>query len=77
MYYITTDLNDGHYYIAPLGKVSEPYLIRFAKRYQADDYLKKLIAGIKKDPLKDPKGYQFIETLTDPSFPGSVNIYEI
>lgn len=74
-YYLSSDLNDGFIYIAPLGKVERPFLIRFPNKYQADEYLRKLKAKLYKDPNQDEKGYSLIEVVTHPAIPGKVHVF--
>ena len=75
MYYLSTDLNDGFVYIAPLGKVRRPYLIRFPNKYEADNFMRKLTAKLKKDPNDKERDYQLVEVVTHPQIPGEVHIF--
>lgn len=76
-YYISTDMNDGYVYIAPLGKVNRPFLIRFKNKYQADEFLRKLTAKLKKDPNEDENHYELLEVATHPVLKGEVHIFGI
>jgi hypothetical protein len=74
-YYISSDLNDGFIYIAPLGKVDRSFLIRFPNKYNADEYLRKLTAKLVKDPNQDEKAYELLEVVTHPVIPGKVHVF--
>jgi len=57
-YYLDVDLRKNIYYLAPFGKMTdEPFIIGFSARYEADEYLKKLNAGLVKGPLEDRSLY--------------------
>ena len=65
-FYLDTDLRNNLFYIAPFQTPeSGHYIIRFEQRYKADEFLKKLIAGLSKSPDQDEGAYELIEVLEE------------
>ncbi len=63
-YYIDTDLQNSRLFIAPMKQEKgNVFLIEFKERYRADDFLRKLNAGLKKSPLISPKEYEYVESI--------------
>lgn len=56
-YYLDHDVRSNLYYIAPYKQTPTPYLIVFNKRYLADQFLRKINAGLILPPSKNEKEY--------------------
>ncbi len=60
-YYLDQDLRQNIFYLAPFGKVQGPsFVIAFDKRFEADNFLRKLNSGMIKGPHEDLSCYEKI-----------------
>lgn len=63
-YYLDTDLRSSTYFVVPWNQVDQKrYVIRFSKRYKAEEFLKGLSFRKYKDPIKSPNNFKLIEEL--------------
>lgn len=76
-YYLTTDLKDGYYYIAPFGKLEPTFLIRFDKKYEAENFLKNLLIYPKQGPYDSKESYELLEILKGFKNKESVFIFKL
>jgi len=65
-YYLDYDTRQKCYYLAPFKvEKGKTYLIRFEKRFEADNYLKLLNSQKVDSPLIDSENYNFIEEIVE------------
>jgi len=75
-YYLDYDTRRKCYYLAPFKVVKgQAHLIRFDKRFEADNYLKLLNSGKAMGPLADSENFFVIEEIVEKN--GAVKIFSL
>jgi hypothetical protein len=75
-HYLSTDLNDGYYYIVPfLQNQQHVYVIQVNARHIADTLLLKINAKLLKIPSENSKNYSLKEKTRFPGLKGEVHVY--
>ena len=59
-YYIDLNMNNNEILIGEVANSDRPYYIIFDQRYQADNFLRKINAGLIKNPNDAPNLYELI-----------------
>jgi hypothetical protein len=75
MFYLTSDLGDGRYYVGSHEKTSLNYLIQFDTRSGVENFMRKLMMGEFQGPDQDPDSYDFVEKLINSKLGAEVSIF--
>jgi hypothetical protein len=59
-YYIDLNMKNNEILVGKVASSDKPFYVVFEQRYQADNFLRKINAGLIKNPNLDGNQYQFI-----------------